>query len=138
MCINSALTMGGRFLFLCDLLTFMEHCFRVNNKYRPGYGRIYQRNNSVILHSRKSCLPFEAVHFTHKKYIKCPVSLKQNMEDLFVYGFTSCFECCVRCINQARILVFLHASVTPFASVIPFVYFRHVYISCIFPYVMSK
>lgn len=59
--------------------------------------------------------------------------MKQNVEDLFVYGFTSCFECCVRCtINQARILAFLHASGTPFASVIPFVYFRHVYISYIF------
>lgn len=58
--------------------------------------------------------------------------MKQNVEDLFVYGFTSCFECCVRCINQARILAFLHASGTPFASVIPFVYFRHVYISYTF------
>lgn len=137
MCINSALTMGGRFLFLCDLLTFMEHCFRVNNKYRL-WEDISTHQLSYSAFRRKSCLPFEAVHFTHKKDIKCPVSLKQNMEDLFVYGFTSCFECCVRCINQARILVFLHASVTPFASVIPFVYFRHVYISCIFPYVMSK
>lgn len=43
--------------------------------------------------------------------------MKQNVEDLFVYGFTSYFECCVRCINQARILAFLHASGTPFASV---------------------
>lgn len=49
--INSALTMGGRFLLLCDLLTFMEHCLRVNNRDQAMGG---QSNNSVTLHSEEN------------------------------------------------------------------------------------